>query len=379
MVRAACSAMTCLELEPGVVIGSYRLIKEIGRGGMGAVYEAVHTVLPRRAAVKVMHAEHVRQPGLATRVVQEAALLEDLRHAGLVRVFECNVLADLRPWIAMELIDGESLAGKLARVGALSAQEVATLLAEVADILVTVHCHRIVHRDLKPDNLLLVPEDRDYPLRLIDWGVARFEQAARLTLDGSTPGTPVYMAPEQLAGLQVAAPCDLYALGVIGYEALAGVPPFDGGSLAEIVYLQVTSMAMPLGARCRAPAALCALIHRLLDKDPACRPTAVELRREARAIASSLIADDYAELEIELDIDIAADATEDVERDTTVVDVDDLEGRSSDPLATLGRPRWTPRYVASVAPITPRHARDQVSGEITTGPEAHRMAARNRS
>src|SRR5262245_40389330 len=94
------------ELGPNSVVGSYRIVKESGRGGMGTVYEAMHTLLPRRAALKVMHGELRRQPGMATRVVQEASILEEVRHPGIVRVYDASLLADHRPWIAMELVEG---------------------------------------------------------------------------------------------------------------------------------------------------------------------------------------------------------------------------------------------------------------------------------
>ncbi|HET9623937.1 MAG TPA: serine/threonine-protein kinase, partial [Kofleriaceae bacterium] len=175
---------------------------------MATVYEAVHAVLPRRAALKVMHASLLRQPGMATRMVQEAAILENLRHPGVVRVYDCNVLPDRRPWIAMELVQGETLADRLHDQTTLPALEVATLIADVADVLAAAHKVGVIHRDLKPDNLLITPGDREYPLRLLDWGVARLGPIGRLTLDGLTPGTPVYMSPEQTTGRNIAAPCD---------------------------------------------------------------------------------------------------------------------------------------------------------------------------
>src|SRR3982751_6858429 len=123
------------ELGPDAVVGSYRLVREIGRGGMGAVFEAKHVVLPRRAAIKVMHADLRKQPGMATRVVQEASILEDIRHPGIVGVYDCALLPDHRPWIAMELIEGETLAARLLTQGPLPAHEVAKLLGDVSDVL----------------------------------------------------------------------------------------------------------------------------------------------------------------------------------------------------------------------------------------------------
>jgi serine/threonine-protein kinase len=355
-----------VELGPESVVGSYRIVREIGRGGMGTVYEATHAVLPRRAALKVMHPELRRQPGMATRVVQEAAILEDIRHPGLVRVFECNLLPDHRPWIAMELVDGETLAARLSRTTTLGASEVASLLADVADVLAAVHTRGIVHRDLKPDNLLLTPRDPSFPLRVIDWGVARLGPFGRLTLDGLTPGTPIYMSPEQATGQHIAAPCDIYSLGVIAYEALSGHPPFDGRTLAEVVCMHLAGEAASLRERCNAPAALCELVHRMLDKDPANRPMAVEIRHLARAIAIDL-AGAYDAIEIVRDTPRASPPSD----ETVVVDPESLEYGVTELVPTLLKPRWTPQLARvpnelahHARPITPKHARDQVSGEI---------------
>ena len=354
-------AVVATDLMPGSVVGSYRIEKEIGRGGMGKVFRADHTVLPRKAAIKVMHPELCRHPGMATRMVQEAAILEDVRHPGLVRVFECNILPDHRPYIAMEYVAGDTLTQRLGLIGRLPWPDVACLLADVADVLGAVHTRGIVHRDLKPDNLILTPGDPDFPLRLIDWGVARLGPVGRLTMEGMTPGTPIYMSPEQAAGHHIAAPCDIYSLGVIAYEALTGQPPFDGRTLAEVVCKHITSKPVPVGDRCSAPAALCELVHRMLDKDPSTRPMAVDIRRLAKAMLAELdqvaIVDDEIEITIEPGIE---------EPDPIA---DKLEYGVTELLPTMRKPRWTPQLAVEVSPaarkpITPKNQRDQVSGEI---------------
>ncbi|MGN6111144.1 MAG: serine/threonine-protein kinase [Kofleriaceae bacterium] len=374
------------ELGPHSVVGSYRLVKEIGRGGMGTVYEAVHTVLPRRAAIKVMHHELKRQPGMATRMVQEASILEEVRHPGIVRVYECNLLDDHRPWIAMELVEGETLAARLHYLTTLPAAEVATLLAEVCDVLASVHARGVVHRDLKPDNLLLTPTDRDFPLRVIDWGVARLGPTGRFTLDGLTPGTPIYMSPEQATGRNIGAACDMYSLGVIAYEALTGHPPFDGRTLAEVVCMHLTSEPAPLRERTGAPPELCALIHRLLDKDPSLRPGAIEVRQVARALALELHAAAYEEFELSGGEPQVVDATRPRARRTrpprahivpseelSVADPEALEFGVTELLPVVRKPRWTPEIGQVPEPlgspqagrtISPRAPRDQVAGEI---------------
>ncbi len=388
------SAEQLTSLEPDAIVGSYRIVKEIGRGGMGSVYEAVHTVLPRRAAIKVMHGDLRRQPGMSTRMVQEAAILEDVRHAGIVRVFECNILPDQRPWIAMELVLGETLAQRLHYQSTLPPADLAKLLSEIADILAAVHARGIIHRDLKPDNLLLTPSDPYFPVRLIDWGVARLGPMGRLTLDGLTPGTPIYMSPEQATGKNIAAPCDIYSLGVIAYEALAGHPPFDGRTLAEVVCMHLSSAPAPLRDCTTAPPELCGLVHRMLDKDPAVRPGAIEIRQIARAIALELTSA-YAEFELSGVEPEPEPAPAPVRPrvphmpnmapsampsdEVVVIDPDSLEFGVTEMLPVVRKPRWTPeighvpstvaeRANASSAraqAITPKASGDQVSGEIT--------------
>jgi serine/threonine-protein kinase len=370
-------------LGPDTVVGSYRIVKEIGRGGMATVYEAVHTVLPRRAAIKVMHGDLRRHPGMASRMVQEAAILEDIRHPGIVRVYECNILPDHRPWIAMDLVDGETLASRLHYATKLPAVEVATLLAEVSDVLAAVHTRGIVHRDLKPDNLLLTPSDRDFPLRVIDWGVARLGPAGRLTLDGLTPGTPIYMSPEQATGKNIGAPCDIYSLGVIAYEALTGHPPFDGRTLAEVVCMHLTTEPEPLHTRCDAPAELCNLVLRMLDKDQTLRPVTIEVRQLSRALATELASAVYEEFELTgvdrppaekrpMAVRGRARAAVVPSDEVVVVDPDALEFGVTELLPIVRKPRWTPDLSAVDAvaqqsarrAITPKAERDQVAGEI---------------
>jgi serine/threonine-protein kinase len=367
------------ELGPDSMVGPYRIVKEIGRGGMATVYEAVHTVLPRRAAVKVMHGSLLRQPGMATRMVQEATILDDVRHPGVVRVFECNLLPDRRPWIAMELVEGETLADRIHYAKTLPALEVASLLTNIADVLAAVHAAGVVHRDLKPDNLLCTPTDRDFALRVLDWGVARLGGLGRLTMDGMTPGTPIYMSPEQATGHNIGAPCDIYSLGVIAYEALTGEPPFDGRSLAEVVCMHLTREPAPIDELCNAPRDLCALVMRMLEKDPALRPGAIEVRQIARAIALEL-APPYEEFELSNPDEtrvvvrprgIRAPYTVPTEA-ASVADADALEYGVTQMLPVVPKPRWTPeigRIPSAIAaakrqPIGPRSPRDQVAGEI---------------
>jgi serine/threonine protein kinase len=219
-----------------------------------------------------------------------------------------------------------------------------------------------VHRDLKPDNLLLTPNDPDYPMRLIDWGVARLGPVGRLTMEGMTPGTPIYMSPEQAAGQHIAAPCDIYSLGVIAYEALTGQPPFDGRTLAEVVCKHITSRPAPITDKCSAPPAMCELVHRMLDKDPSKRPMAVDIRRLTKAMLDAALD------EVSSDDDVEITIID--EPETQVVQPAELEFGVTELLPTMRKPRWTPQLevlgIGARKPITPKNERDQVSGEIVS-------------
>jgi eukaryotic-like serine/threonine-protein kinase len=276
-------------IGPGSTVGSYRLLKQIGSGGMGVVFEAVHTMLDRHVAIKVLHPTLLACPGMSSRMAQEAAILDDVKHPGIVRIFDCGLLEDHCPWIAMELVTGESLNARLVREQVLSPEDVCKLVMSLADVLATVHARGVVHRDLKPDNILF--SEGECPLRIIDWGVARLGSGARLTLDGLTYGTPSYMSPEQIIGRDIAAPCDIYALGVIAYEALTGHPPFEGASLVEIVSQHLHGTVAPLEDECPgAPRGLCELVHTMLRKAPHERPTAGEVRDAMRRLAVEIVA-----------------------------------------------------------------------------------------
>jgi serine/threonine-protein kinase len=245
----------------------------------------------------------------------------------------------------MELVEGETLTSRIGHT-CLPWPDVAQLLADVADVLSAVHTRGIVHRDLKPDNLLLTPAD-PYPVRVIDWGVARLGPVGRITVDGLTPGTPIYMSPEQASGKHIAAPCDIYSLGVIAYEALTGHPPFDGRTLAEVVCKHITTEALSLSACTTAPRALCELVHLMLDKRAAHRPMAVDVRHAARAI----VREEHAAAPEQIAI-----------ARTSTLDYDELEHGVTELLPTMRKPRWTPQLPRPA--ITPKAIRDQVSGEI---------------
>jgi serine/threonine-protein kinase len=273
-------------LIEGSIVGGYRIDREIAAGGMGVVYEATHAVLSRRVALKVMHGGLVADGASTGRLLQEARILEALAHPGVVEVHGCGVLDDGRPWLAMDLIAGVTLTEHAERRGALACDEVIALVRDVADVLAAAHDVGVVHRDLKPDNILMVGGD-GFPLRVVDWGIARWASApAHLTLADTILGTPMYMAPEQACGKSLDGRCDVYSLGVIAYELLAGRPPFEGNTPVEVLVQKVTTCPPSLAALCPTiPREIVSLVERMLQVDPALRPTAGRIRDEATRLS----------------------------------------------------------------------------------------------
>ncbi|MCE9575866.1 MAG: serine/threonine protein kinase [Deltaproteobacteria bacterium] len=284
-------------LAPGTAVGNYRIERVVGEGGMAVVYEACHRVLPRRVAIKVMRAALVADAA-RERLLREACVLAELEHPAIVDVYDAGVLADGRAWLAMELVAGLPLSERLTH-GKVAVEAARRWLALIADAIAVAHAAGVIHRDLKPDNVLLV-DDPACPVRVIDWGIALDEACfgGRLTLDGAVTGTPHYMAPEQARGLDVDGRCDVYALGVVAYEMLTGVPPFDGTRALAILAHHLTTPAPSVLDRAPGtPAWFATLVAAMLGKDPAQRPSMAAVAAELLAHDGDAVAtggdDDY--------------------------------------------------------------------------------------
>jgi serine/threonine-protein kinase len=270
-------------LDPGTMVGGYRIERLIGAGGMGWVYGARSVLDDRVAALKLLRRDQLRIEGGLDRMLREASILASVAHPGVPRFYACGLLADRQPWIAMELVAGQSLAARM-----LPADDVIALGADIAAVLAAAHARGITHRDLKPDNILLVPADREFPLRVIDWGIAHHVAGARYTQHDEAIGTPTYMSPEQARGGSTDGFCDIYGLGVVAYQALAGRPPFVGKSSVEILVQHLNRPAPPLAPRCPdAPLALVALVERMLAKRAEDRPSAREVHAELTALRAA--------------------------------------------------------------------------------------------
>jgi len=280
--RLEAAAARPAALDPGWIpesIGRYRIVRRIGVGGMGAVYEGVQEAPHRRVAVKVLHPLLVTEERVR-RFRREVEVLGRLQHPGIAQVYEAGS-ADLgrgeQPWFAMELVEGVDLR-TWAREKALDTKARLALVAEVADAVHHAHERGIVHRDLKPDNVLVDASGRP---RVLDFGVARVTESSTAlstmeTMQGQIVGTLTYMAPEQLAGdpEAVSARSDVYALGVIAFELLVGRRPIDAGELpvSAAVPLLLSSEATRLGAiDARLSGDVETIVGKALEKDPARR------------------------------------------------------------------------------------------------------------
>jgi serine/threonine-protein kinase len=261
----------------GSVLGSYRILDELSRGGMGAVFRAEHVLLGRPAAVKLLRSELTTDADLVQRFVNEARAVTACKHPGIVEVYDFGYTPDGHAYFVMELLEGESLGRRLARVR-LCEPEAAAIAHGIASALRAAHRVGVIHRDLKPDNVFLVPDpdggfDRT---KVLDFGIAKLGDSAatptRRTRSGILMGTPLYMAPEQArAAGMIDIRADLYSLGCIIYHMLVGRPPFVADGAGEIIALQMFGQVEPPSRLAAVTPEMERLVLRLLEKDPAAR------------------------------------------------------------------------------------------------------------
>ena len=268
------------EPQPRVLGGRYSLMKRIAIGGMGEVWAATDTVLGRQVAVKILRDDLVDSPVFLERFRAEARHTAALAHPGIAGVFDYGEDGedDQRiAYLVMELVPGQPLSTVMAQRGTLPVNMALSLLAQAAEALHAAHLKGVVHRDVKPGNLLLLD---DGTIKVTDFGIARAASSAALTEVGQVIGTARYIAPEQASGGEATAASDVYSLGVIGYEMLAGHPPFAADNVAALAMAHVHQPPPPLPAS--VPEAVHAVIAGALSKDPGDRP------RDAREFAEQL-------------------------------------------------------------------------------------------
>jgi len=261
-------------------MGPFLVGQKLGVGGMGVVYRATYTKTGQVVALKLLSSELSNKPRLVARFERELAILKKLKHPNIVPCFGGGKLGE-QHFLAMELIEGGSLATELKRRNKLSWEEVIRIGMQVCSALEHAHEHGIIHRDLKPSNLLLTKEGK---VKLADFGIARDSDATALTAAGKTVGTFAYMAPEQIRGDPPVTPkADLYALGCVMYELLTGTPPFAGETAGELLFQHMEKKPVRVSTFVLdCPVWLDTLLQHLLEKDPEKRP------RDAAAVSMAL-------------------------------------------------------------------------------------------
>lgn len=261
---------------PQIIAGRFRIECEIGTGGMGTVYRATHLGLERPVAVKIIKPEFASDPDVADRFMREARTMARLRHPHAAMIFDAGNLPDGRHFIIMEFVEGLTLSETLEREGRFTAERAVKIASDICNVLAEAHTLGIVHRDLKPSNIMI----NDRGICVLDFGVAKVlatsadsTQTHATTGSGVIVGTPRYMSPEQCLGQRIGARSDLYSLGVLLYEMLAGRPPFTDPLASAVLVKQATAPPPPLPKlRQDIPRALVLAVHTLLAKRPDDRP-----------------------------------------------------------------------------------------------------------
>ncbi|MCQ1951827.1 protein kinase [Arthrobacter sp. zg-Y238] len=255
----------------GITLGGrFQLTDRIAIGGMGEVWKARDLVLGRIVAIKILKEEYTGDPGFLNRFRAEARHTALLNHPGIANVFDYGE-EDGSAYLVMELVPGQPLSTIIERDKVLSPDRTLSIIGQVATALAVAHNQGLVHRDVKPGNLLIMPDGK---VKITDFGIARLADQVPLTATGQVMGTAQYLAPEQATGQQATGSSDIYALGVIGYELLAGRRPFSGESQIAIALAQVNDTPPPLPETIPEPVR--ALIMSMLAKDPADRPADAE-------------------------------------------------------------------------------------------------------
>jgi serine/threonine-protein kinase len=258
-----------------VMVGPYRLEKQIGEGSIGRVYLAEHTLLSRWVALKMIRGRYAKDLRVVGRFLGEARAINQIRHENVVEVTDFLESADGKSCYVMELLEGRSLYDRLEK-GAPPIRETLRLARQIASALRAVHAEGIVHRDVKPANIFLVERAGELEqVKLLDFGVAKISLASddwlQQTRSGSVLGTPEYMAPEQTRGIDVGPAADTYAFGVLLFELLTGRRPFIGNTIAEIFDQHRNAPPPPLDPS-YVPPPLAELVERCLTKDASRRP-----------------------------------------------------------------------------------------------------------
>ncbi len=281
------------DIAGSVLGGRYRILHKIGSGGIGAVYAAEHVGLGSRVAIKLLRGAAAADAAETARLRREAHVQVSIEHPNVVRTLDLDQLADGSIYVVMELLDGYSLADKIRDEGLVAPGFALPVFLQVCHALEAAHRIGVVHRDLKPGNVFIL---RDGGVKVLDFGMSKFAEAESLTQDGYTLGTPEYMAPEQCIGAHVEPRTDIYAFGVLMYEALTGHYPIGAQNRQDLLDLHQRMIPEAMLARrpeLPIPALLDRTVMRCLAKRPHMRPDAAELGKLLASIPLDLLPTSY--------------------------------------------------------------------------------------
>jgi serine/threonine-protein kinase len=258
-----------------ILSSKYQIVRVIGEGGMGIVYEGVHQRLGQRVAIKTLSPSHKSDREACLRFEREARAAAKLKSKYIAKVTDVDALPDGTPYMVMEYLDGRDLGAELAQRGRLPIAEAVGFVLQACAAMAEAHGRGIIHRDLKPENLFLCDDTVPRTVKVLDFGISKIvdQDEARMTTTGATLGTPLYMSPEQIRAVRtIDARSDIWSLAVIAYEAIAGQPPFEGGGATAVVAAITADEPVPLRKRCREVSQdLSDAVARALQKRPADR------------------------------------------------------------------------------------------------------------
>ncbi len=269
-----------MTFEVGQVVGEYKIVRVLGRGGLGAVYEAIHLISQRAEAMKVMLPEQTGTPDMKERFRREIQLLASLNHPNIAGLHNAFYFEDQLMMI-MELVEGEDLRTR-SRSARIPLPHLMNFAQQVLAALDYAHARGVVHRDIKPANIMVSPAGL---VKVLDFGIAISEGSVELTKAGSLIGSPLHMSPEQIRGEKATQQSDIYSLGVTLYELIAGRPPLNGNTTYELMMAHLNRTPTPLlELRPDIPARLSDIIAKALEKEPAKRfATAAEFLEALRS------------------------------------------------------------------------------------------------
>ncbi len=267
------------ELATDQEVGEFRVECVLGRGGFGTVYRAVHPLIGKQVAIKVLARRYAADPDIVSRFVSEARAVNQIRHRNIIDIFAFGQLADGRHYYVMECLEGMTLEARL-KQGPLPLAEALPILHAIARALDAAHAKGIAHRDLKPENIFLASDDEGTHPKLLDFGIAKLlapeGDVRHRTNTGIPIGTPYYMSPEQCRGRDVDHRTDVYSFGIVAFRALTGTYPFEGDDYMELLVKQMNEEPPLASSRNRAlPPSCDAAIAWMMHKDPAKRPATV--------------------------------------------------------------------------------------------------------